>query len=101
MKMKVKPIELTKIDKHASNVYEGVIFVAKRARQINDDNRLEFSTLLNTMIGVTEDEFDEKENPERLRVSLEFENKIKPHLSALDELVNGKLEYSYKEKHED
>ncbi|OGU54460.1 MAG: DNA-directed RNA polymerase subunit omega [Ignavibacteria bacterium RBG_13_36_8] len=99
--MKVKPIELTKIDKHASNVYEGVIVAAKRARQINDDNRLEFSTLLNTMIGVTEDEFDEKENPERLRVSLEFENKIKPHLSALDELVNGKLEYSYKEKHED
>ncbi|MFC2082205.1 DNA-directed RNA polymerase subunit omega [Bacteroidota bacterium] len=96
--MKVVPIQLTKIDEHASNVYEGVIVAAKRARQLNDENRLEFNTLLNTMLGGVEDEFEEKENPDRLRISLEFENKVKPHLVALNELIRGELDYYYKDQ---
>lgn len=96
--MKITPVELTKIDEHAANVYEGVIVASKKARQINDENRLEFNTLLNSMIGSVEDEFDEKENPDRLRISLEFENKVKPHIQALNELINGELKYEYLDK---
>lgn len=96
--MKVVPVELRKIDEHAANVYEGVVIASKRARQLNDENRIEFNTLLNTMLGGVEDEFDEKENPDRLRISLEFENKVKPHLKALNQLIDGELEYYYKDQ---
>lgn len=96
--MRVEPVELTKIDEHAANVYEGVIIASRRARQLNDENRLEFNTLLNSMIGGVEDEFDEKENPDRLRISKEFETRVKPHLQALYELIDGKIEYFYKDK---
>ena len=93
--MKISPVELKKIDENAANIYEGVIVAGKKARQINDENRLEFNTQLNSMIGGVEDEFDEKENPDRLRISLEFEKKVKPHIDALNQLIDGKIEYNY------
>ena len=99
--MKVEPVELTKIDEHAANVYEGVIIASKKARQLNDENRLEFNTLINAMMGGVEDEFEEKENPDRLRISLEFENKIKPHLKALNQLIEGEIEYRYKDEEQE
>ena len=99
--MKVVPVELTKIDEHAANVYEGVVIASKKARQLNDENRIEFNTLINTMLGGVEDEFDEKENPDRLGISLEFENRIKPHLKALYQLMDGEIDFYYKDKVEE
>jgi hypothetical protein len=59
--MPIKPIDLRKLEENASNVYEAVIVAARRARQINDENRLEFNTLLSTMIPTIEDEFEDIE----------------------------------------
>ncbi|HET56109.1 MAG TPA: DNA-directed RNA polymerase subunit omega [Ignavibacteria bacterium] len=95
--MPIRPIELRKLETKTSNVYEAVIVAAKRARNINDQAKLEFTTLLNTMIPNVDDEFEEKENPDQLRLSLEFENRKKPHLQAIDELIEGKVEFRYKE----
>ena len=36
--MEINPIDLREIDKYASNVYEGIIVTAKRARQVNAEN---------------------------------------------------------------
>ncbi len=95
--MPIRPIELRKLENKTANVYEAVIVAAKRARNINDNAKLEFTTLLNTMIPNVDDEFEEKENPDQLRLSLEFENRKKPHLQAIDELIEGKVEFRYKE----
>lgn len=97
--MPIRPIELRKLETKTSNVYEAVIVAAKRARNINDQAKLEFTTLLNTMIPNVDDEFEEKENPDQLRLSLEFENRKKPHLQAIDELIEGNVEFRYKEDH--
>lgn len=95
--MPIRPIELRKLENKTANVYEAVIVAAKRARMINDQTKLEFTTLLNTMIPNVDDEFEEKENPDQLRLSLEFENRNKPHLQALEELIDGKIEFRFKE----
>jgi len=95
--MPIRPIELRKLENKTANVYEAVIVSAKRARNINDQAKLEFTTLLNTMIPNVDDEFEEKENPDQLRLSLEFENRKKPHLQSIDELIEGKIEFRYKE----
>lgn len=97
--MPIRPIELRKLENKTANVYEAVIVAAKKARNINDQAKLEFTTLLNTMIPNVDDEFEEKENPDQLRLSLEFENRKKPHLQAIDELIEGKVEFRYKEDH--
>lgn len=96
--MNLKPIDLRKVTAKAANVYEAVIVAGKRARQINDENRLEYNTLVNTLVGVTEDELDERINPDMIKISMEFENRPKPHVRAMNELIDGEIEYVFKEQ---
>ena len=94
--MPIKPQNLTKIKEKVPNLYEAVIIAAKRARKLNDDNKQEFNTLVGTMNAGHEDEFEDRENPEQLKLSLEFEKREKPHLKSIDELVENGIEYRYK-----
>lgn len=96
--MPIRPVELTKLEKETSNIYEAVIVAAKKARLINDQTKMEFKTLLDTMLPGTDDEFEEKENPDQLKLSLEFEKRDKPHLEALEQLLEGDIEFRYKEE---
>ncbi len=96
--MECRPINIQKVEEHASNIYEAVIVAAKRARVINDEARLEFNTLLSSMPQGPEDDFEDKENPDQLKFSLEFENRPKPHLQAQSELLEGDIKYSLRGK---
>ncbi len=95
--MAIKPINLTKIKASIPNLYEAVIVAARRARKINDDNKTEFNSLLSTMTTGHEDEFEERENPEQMKLSLDFEKREKAHIQSLKELVDNKIEYRYKD----
>lgn len=96
--MHITPIDLREIDKRASNVYEAIIVSSKRARQINDENKIEFNALLNTIPDNSSDEETEDiTNPAQLKIALELEKKNKPHLQALSELLEGKTEFEYKQ----
>ncbi len=95
--MAVRPINLSKIKTSIPNLYEAVIIAAKRARKLNDEHKTEFNSLLSTMNSGHEDEFEERENPEQLKLSLEFEKKEKPHIKALKELVDDNIEFRYKD----
>lgn len=95
--MQIEPVDLRVIDDRASNVYEGIIVCGKRARQINTENKIEYNALLSTIPsdGI-EDETEDVENPAQLKIALDLEKKEKPHIEALHELLEGKIEYSYK-----
>jgi hypothetical protein len=96
--MEVKPIDLREIDEKAQNVYEAIIVSAKRARQINDENKIEFNALLSTIPETTsDDENEDIDNPAQLKISLEMEKREKPHVQSLDEFLNRNVEYKYKE----
>jgi DNA-directed RNA polymerase subunit K/omega len=96
--MEVKPIDLREIDEKAQNVYEAIIVSAKRARQINDENKIEFNALLSTIPETTsDDENEDIDNPAQLKISLDMEKREKPHVQSLDEFLNRKIEYKYKE----
>ena len=96
--MEIKPIDLREIDEKAKNVYEAIIVSAKRARQINDENKIEFNALLSTIPETTtDDENEDIDNPAQLKISLDMENRDKPHVQALDEFLDRKVEYKYKE----
>ncbi len=92
----IKPISLTTIKEKIPNLYEAVIVAAKRARKLNDDTKLEFNSLLSTVTSGQDDEFEDRENPEQLKLSLEFEKREKPHIQALNELVSEGIQYRYK-----
>ncbi len=96
--MEIKPIDLREIDEKAQNVYEAIIVSANRARQINDENKIEFNALLSTIPETTtDDENEDIDNPAQLKISLDMENRDKPHVQALDEFLERKIEYKYKE----
>ncbi|HUX92812.1 MAG TPA: DNA-directed RNA polymerase subunit omega [Ignavibacteriaceae bacterium] len=95
--MQIEPIDLRIIDKKTQNVYEAIIVASKRARQINDDNKIEYANLISTIPApAADDESEDIENPAQLKIALDFEKKEKPHIQALAELLAGNIEYRYK-----
>ncbi|MBN1638405.1 MAG: DNA-directed RNA polymerase subunit omega [Ignavibacteriales bacterium] len=95
--MKLKPINLDTVLGKSESVYEASMISAKRARQIIDETKLEYNTLINEIVTSPEDDLEEKHNPEQYKISLKFENRPKPHLEALNELMEGKLQFKYRD----
>ena len=96
--MPIEPVDLRQIDANAANVYEAIVVCSLRARQINNDNKIEFNALLSTIPETTtDDEAEDIDNPAQLKISLEMEKRPKPHIQALKELLNSEIEYAYKE----
>ncbi|MBN2571258.1 MAG: DNA-directed RNA polymerase subunit omega [Ignavibacteriales bacterium] len=96
-KMKLKPVNLDTILEKSESVYEAAMISAKRARRLIDETKLEYNTLINQIIINPEDDLEEKHNPEQFKISLQFENRPKPHLEALRELIEGKLLFKYRD----
>jgi DNA-directed RNA polymerase subunit K/omega len=96
--MPIKPIELEEFIDKARNVHEAIVAASKRARQINEETKIEFNQRIEMFTVKTESENEENDvNPDQLKVSLEFEKRPKPTDVALDELMKGKLQWRYKE----
>jgi DNA-directed RNA polymerase subunit K/omega len=97
--MSINPVDLRMVDNSAANVYEAIIVAAKRARQLNDEYKIEYNALVSTIpVAAGDEETEDIQNPAQLKISLDFEKREKPHIQALDELLDGKIEYRYKEK---
>lgn len=98
--MAIKTLEIKQLEAKAANVYEAIVVMSKRARQINEETKMEFSQRIENLVTLPTagDEMDEEvSNPDQLKVSLEFEARPKPTEEAIDELMSDKLEYRYKE----
>jgi DNA-directed RNA polymerase subunit K/omega len=95
--MEIEPIDFKKINERVTNVYEAIVAASKRARIINDQNKLEYNQQLSTIVGITDDDFEEKENPDQLKLSLDMEKRPKPHQQAMNELLNGEAKFFYKD----
>ncbi len=93
--MGVQPVDLRSLDEKVSNTYEGVIVAAKQAKRYNDDYRLEYNALISTVSPRGEEENDEV-NPDQARIAKELDTREKPHVRALNEVIQGQVEYRFK-----
>lgn len=99
--MAIKPIDLAFFNQEGKNVHESIVAASKRARQINEEIKIEFNQRIEVFAVKTDIETEENDvNPDQLKVSLEFEKRPKPTDVALDELINNRLSWRYKEKEE-
>lgn len=97
--MAIRPVDIRKFEGKTSNVYEAIIVAAKKARQINDERKIEFKALSETVPqSPSDDDSEDFNNPQQQSVSLAFEKRPKPHEEGLMQLIEGKLEFYYKEK---
>ena len=86
--MAVKPLALRKLEKQTKNIYEAVVVMSKRARQINQERYEE--KIINETDDISEfDVLDElpQVNPE------DYEEKEKVTTEALDQFLSGDLQW--------
>ena len=95
--MGIKTITLEKITGKAANVYEAIVVTGQKARALHEDSKLEFNNLMNTFHPAGEDEFDDRDNTEQEKLSVEFEKREKPHITSLNTMVEEGIEYRYKD----
>ena len=94
--MSVTTIDIEKFEKNAANLYEAVIIASKRARQINDEMKIEINQRLEPIIA-KETEDDTIMNQDKLNISLEFEKRDKPSIQAVKELSDEELKFRYRD----
>jgi DNA-directed RNA polymerase subunit K/omega len=85
--------DVDKIAAHTGNVYESVVVISKRARQIAINIKEELNNKL-AEFATTVDNLEEVfENREQIEISKFYERLPKPTTTALDEFVEGKIMY--------
>ncbi len=93
-------IPLEELKKHSSNIYEAIMVIAKRARQINDEQKrlIEQETGYDSsMDDVNDDDTDDdNEAPEERQMQpVKYIRLPKPTTVALEEMLLGKLNFQY------
>jgi DNA-directed RNA polymerase subunit K/omega len=99
--MPIKPLDIEELSGKAENIYEAIVVLLKRARQINEEMKIEFNQrieMLQSRIFEPEEETDQPQtNPDQILIAKEFEQRSKPPETAIQELMNGTITYRYKE----
>ncbi|KXK56390.1 MAG: DNA-directed RNA polymerase subunit omega [Chlorobi bacterium OLB5] len=91
--MKITPLEIEEVESKAGNIYEAVVVAAKRARQINDEQKLEYNQRVEPLIKADDDSDDTVVSKDKMNISVEFETRPKPTERGLDELLGDGLEF--------
>jgi len=90
--MPIKPLEIEEIESKAGNIYEAIVISAKRARQINDEVKIEFNQRIQPIMEKEEDD-ESIVSKDKMNISLDFEKRKKPTDSALNELLTDDLTF--------
>ena len=100
--MPIRPIDIEEMTGKAENIYEAIVVMSKRARQINEEMKIEFNQrieMLQSRIFEPEDESEQPQtNPDQILIAREFEQRSKPPEVSIGELLDDKLSFRYKEE---
>jgi DNA-directed RNA polymerase subunit K/omega len=89
----VNPILVKMKESAEGSIYQSIVAMGFRARQINDDIRYELRYRMQDIVPVLDE--TEKANPDQLSISREFEKLPKPTFIAMKEIYERKLKFSY------
>ncbi|MBL7129683.1 MAG: DNA-directed RNA polymerase subunit omega [Ignavibacteria bacterium] len=95
--MPIQTIDLEKFEENAENLYEAVVIASRRARQINNDLKIELNQRMEPIIA-KETEDDTIMNQDKMNLSLEFEKRDKPSIQAIKEVLNKDLKFRYRDE---
>jgi hypothetical protein len=95
--MSVNPVDLNKLRSTHANLYETVVAISKKAREIHEEERAELEEKLmpyKEMIrNPTSESESEKVFPEQIAISVEFECREKPSQQAVEQYFEEKYDY--------
>jgi hypothetical protein len=90
--MSIKTLEVEKIQEVTGNVYEAIVIVSKRARQIAAREKMELDEKLKYFEGFEEEE-EFAFNEEQERISKEYEKRDHPTQRGVAELLKGETTF--------
>jgi DNA-directed RNA polymerase subunit K/omega len=85
--------------KETNNVYESVVIMSRRSRQISTKLKEEFNEKVENFVKDAIDNLEERQdNREQIEISRFYERMPKPTILATEEFLEGKTQYSRPEK---
>lgn len=91
--MTITPLEIEEVESKAGNIYEAVVVAAKRARQLNDEIKLEYNQRVEPLMQIEDDSDDSVVSKDKMNISIEFETRTKPTEQGLQELLDDRLTF--------
>ena len=89
----VNPIQVKMKESERGSVYESIVALGFRARQINDDIKYELKLKMQDVASIPDE--IEVINQDQTIISKEFERLPKPTFIAMEEMLKGKLKFHY------
>ncbi len=83
--------DIDKITKQTGNIYESVVVISKRSRQIAINIKEELNGKLSEFATTVDNLEEVFENREQIEISKFYERMPKPTSSAIEEFLEGKL----------
>ena len=90
--MPIRTLNVEKLQDTTGNIYESIVILSKRSRQIAAREKMELDEKLKHFEGF-EDEEEFAFNEEQERISKEFERRPHATQRAVDEMLNDKVSY--------
>ncbi|SNT37667.1 DNA-directed RNA polymerase, subunit K/omega [Ekhidna lutea] len=83
------------------NLYESLVIIAKRARQISANQKEELNAKLAEFASSVDNLEEIFENREQIEISKFYERMPKPTTSAIEEFLNGELNFRLPEEEDE
>ena len=93
----VKASDIKEMASRSHNIYESIVVISKRARQLSAELKKELHDKLEEFVVVTETIEEIHENKEQIEISRSYEKMANPTVLATEEFLNGDLEWRYPE----
>ncbi len=85
--------DVTELAKQTGNVYESVVIISQRSRQLSTKIKEELSNKLSDFASTVDNLEEIFENREQIEISKYYERMPKPTNIALEEYVEGKIAF--------
>ena len=91
--MPIKTVDLEALTNQVGNLYEAVVILSKRARQVSVNAKADLDDKLSYFEGFENELDDARMSEEQARVSLAYETKAKPEQVAIAEMFDHEIYY--------
>lgn len=91
----IKARDMQSIVDMTGNIYESLVVIAKRSRQINREMKIELHQKLEEFATTTDAIEEIHENKEQIEISKFYEKLPNPVIIGFEEFMGNELEYSY------
>ncbi len=94
----LKALEIEKLVEKTGNIYESLVIISKRSRQVAVDIKRELNEKLEEFTEQTETIEEIQENKEQIEISRSYEKLPNPAIISMNEFMHDEIHYRYKEE---